>query len=191
MRKMCHTLRIITGLCLLTIVVAGKDVIRSERGPFSRSLTFGGYRFQIDASAGDTKRLLQIHAVRGNTLLTAFHLPIDRPVIDAHVADLDANHFPELYIFLSSDGSGSFGRVMAWQFLSQRKAEIRTEGWQLNDAAYMGHDSLWIEEGVLCRRFPVYRPGDANAQPSGGMRTIRYRLQVAGEQFLLKPEGKE
>ncbi|OIN56611.1 hypothetical protein BLX24_24120 [Arsenicibacter rosenii] len=154
-------------------------------------MTFGGYRFQVDASVTETKRLLQIRAVRGNTLLTAFHLPIDRPVLDAHVADLDDNHFPEIYLFLSSDGSGSLGRVIGWQFLSQRKAEIKAEGWQLNDGSYMGHDSLWIEAGVLCRRFPVYRPGDANAQPSGGVRTIRYQLQAAGEQFILKPAGNE
>ncbi len=35
-------------------------------------------------------------------------------------------------------------------------------------------------ESRLVRRFPVYLPGDTNAQPSGGTRQVSYRLE-AGE----------
>jgi hypothetical protein len=44
----------------------------------------------------------------------------------------------------------------------------------------MGHDELAVVENNLVRRFPVYREGDTNAAPAGGMRQIQYKL-VAGE----------
>jgi hypothetical protein len=52
---------------------------------------------------------------------------------------------------------------------------------------YMGHDQFAVVETTLMRRFPIYRPGDTNAKPTGGTRQISYKL-VAGEAgFLFKP----
>jgi len=54
----------------------------------------------------------------------------------------------------------------------------------------MGHDQFAVVETTLMRRFPVYRPGDSNAKPTGGTRQISYEL-VAGEAgFQLKPVGE-
>jgi hypothetical protein len=40
----------------------------------------------------------------------------------------------------------------------------------------MGHDEFAVVERTLARRFPVYRDGDTNARPTGGMRQLQYRL---------------
>lgn len=175
----------------LPIIVCLSAAFQSDFPPFLRLLSFSGYRFSINATATGPVRQLRIEASRGSTLLTSFSAVTDGPVVGAQVADLDQNHFPELYVFMCSDGSGSFGRVYGWQFLTQRKAEIKSINWKLTDAAYMGHDSLWVENTVLCRRFPLYRPGDSNAQPTGGTRTIRYRLEPAGTNFILKEASIE
>lgn len=45
---------------------------------------------------------------------------------------------------------------------------------------YMGHDEFAVVENRLVQRFPVYREGDTNANPTGGMRQVQYKL-VAGE----------
>ena len=45
---------------------------------------------------------------------------------------------------------------------------------------YMGHDEFAIVENTFVRRFPVYKPEDTNANPTGGMRQIQYKL-VDGE----------
>jgi hypothetical protein len=41
----------------------------------------------------------------------------------------------------------------------------------------MGHDQFAVVENRLVRRFPVYRDGDTNAAPSGGVRQLQYQLQ--------------
>jgi hypothetical protein len=42
-------------------------------------------------------------------------------------------------------------------------------------------------ETTLMRRFPVYRPGDSNAKPTGGTKQISYRLVSVGSDLQLKP----
>ena len=42
---------------------------------------------------------------------------------------------------------------------------------------YQGHDAFAIVERYLVRRFPIYRKGDTNAKPTGGLRQIHYRLR--------------
>ena len=41
---------------------------------------------------------------------------------------------------------------------------------------YMGHAEMAIVENSFCQRFPIYKDGDSNANPTGGMRQIQYKL---------------
>ena len=41
----------------------------------------------------------------------------------------------------------------------------------------MGHDEFAIIETSLARRFPIYKNGDTNNNPTGGMRQIQYKLK--------------
>lgn len=156
---------------------------------YDKALQFNVYRFSITTPDSGQVREMTVKAYRGESLLTNFRVRVDGAIVGAEVTDLDKNRFPELYVYSTSDGSGSFGRVYAWQFLPDRKADIAPVNWQLAaNEGYMGHDSLWVEPGILCRKYPVYEPGDANAQPSGGSRMKRYRLQPAGAAFQLVAE---
>ena len=154
---------------------------------FGKELHFNVYKFTVTAPDSGRVRDVVIKAYRGELLLTNFRIKVDGAITGAEVADLDGNRFPELYIYSTSVGSGSFGRVYAWQFLPERKADISSKNWLLtNSPGYMGHDSLWIEPGILCRKYPVYQPGDANADPSGGYKVMRYALKPAGLGFMLE-----
>jgi len=42
---------------------------------------------------------------------------------------------------------------------------------------YMGHDEFAIVETSLVRRFPIYKTGDSNSNPTGGTRQIQYKLK--------------
>ena len=44
----------------------------------------------------------------------------------------------------------------------------------------MGHDTFSTAEDTLVQSFPVYRPGDTNANPTGPTRQVQYAL-VEGE----------
>ncbi|MCK8490781.1 hypothetical protein M0L20_02890 [Spirosoma sp. RP8] len=152
---------------------------------YEKTLRFNVYTFKVSATDSGAMRDVSVKAYRGAALLTNFRMHIDGAVVGAEVADLDKNRFPELYLYSTSDGSGSFGRVYGWQFLPERKADIQPENWFKKLDGYMGHDSLWTERDVLCRKFPVYNAGDVNAKPTGGARMLRYRLRPAGQSFVL------
>ena len=155
--------------------------------PFVRSLTFADYTFRLvgGKALGVGNQFVEVEATRGSLLLTRFQVPTIGGVLSAEVADLDRNRFPELYIFTQATGSSSFGFVQGWQFLPQRRAAVTIAAWERPAPGYMGHDSLWTENGVLCRRFPQYNPGDANAYPTGGMKTARYQLVPDGQNYRL------
>ena len=161
-----------------------------KRAPeYSKTLQFNVYRFSVTAADTGRVREAVIKAYRGELLLTNFRVRLDGALTGAEVADLDNNRFPELYLYSTSDGSGSFGKVYAWQFLPERLANITLKNWQLPaDQGYMGHDSLWVEKSILCRKYPIYQAGDANALPSGGHRMMRYQLQAIGSGYVLKSE---
>lgn len=156
---------------------------------FSKSLRFNTYTFTVSATDRGAVRELRVKAYRGSLLLTNFRIRVDGTVGGAEVADLDNNRFPELYVYSASTGGNSFGRVYAWQFLPERKVGIVPVNWPLKtDGGYMGHDSLWIERTVLCREYPIYRPGDDMSNPSGGIRMMRYQLKPIGTGFALVAE---
>ena len=183
--------------CLLWLLIPGSvrypvDSHRPGGMPrsvlFEKSLRFNVYSFTVVATDTGGVRNVTVKAYRGELLLTNFQTRVDGAVVGTQVADLDNNRFPELYVYSTSNGSGSFGRVYAWQFLPERKADIRLTNWLDGAEGYMGHDSLWVERDILCRKYPVYRPGDANAEPTGGNRMTRYRLRPAGQSFALVAE---
>ncbi len=173
---------------ILLITLTAQTVRRTPAAvPFVRSLTFAGYAFKLVSgkALSVSGQFVEVEAVRGSLLLTRFRVPVVGDVVGAEVADLDHNRFPELYIFTQATGSGSLGFVQGWQFLPQRRAAVTVAGWERPAPGYMGHDSLWTENGVLCRRFPQYNPGDANAYPTGSMQRARYQLVPDGQHYRL------
>lgn len=104
--------------------------------------------------------------------------------INSETADLNTDGYPELFVYLQSEGSGSYGRLVGYS-VNGGKSVSQIYLPELSDdpeagEGYMGHDEMAVVENTFCRRFPVYREGDTNASPSGGMRQVQYKL-VDGE----------
>ena len=53
----------------------------------------------------------------------------------------------------------------------------------------MGHDEFAVGEGTLVGRFPVYREGDKNAEPTGGTRQLQYKLEAGEAGWALRKDG--
>ena len=110
------------------------------------------------------------------------------PLSKAFVADLDQNAFDEIYLITTSVGSGSYSQIHG--FSSNRDKSVTsiyippiTEKDLTKGAlyeGYMGHDSIFVDEGQLKRLFPIYLPEDPNCCPSGGQTTLLHEL-IAGE----------
>jgi hypothetical protein len=149
--------------------------------PLRSGLSLQGVRFQLSspnvASINELK-IVPTGLSRDNTPIVR---TIDGQVSGAEVADLDADGSPELYVYVHSAGSGSYGSLVGYAANKRRSlSEIAlppladTPG---ADRGYMGHDQFAVVENRLARRFPVYRDGDTNAAPSGGVRQLQYKLQ--------------
>jgi hypothetical protein len=114
---------------------------------------------------------------------------IEGTVSGAEIGDLDANGFPEVYVFVTSAGSGSYGSLVAY-VVNNGKSMTPIYLPPITDDAkaskgYMGHDEFAVLENVLGRRFPIYKEGDTNADPSGKTRQLQYKLKAGEASWLL------
>jgi hypothetical protein len=164
----------------------------STPATFDKTLELQGIRFHVkSANVGSTNTL---HIVPSGLEIDNSPIvkTIDGTVSGAEVADLNADGAPEIYVYVTSAGSGSYGSLAAYA-ANRRKSlsEICLPPLTDDKAAskgYMGHDEFAVLEGVLGRRFPIYRASDSNAQPTGGMRQIQYRLVPGEASWQLKLE---
>ena len=188
-------LPVLFGLAALTAVASAQPgsvqnttpqdcTIEELATPAGCHLAYGSLHFAVQASAGGSINQLRIKPsglTVDNSKITA---ELDGTAYDAELADLDGNRWPEIYVYVSSAGSGSYGSLAAYAVNNGKSItpiylpplEQSPEAFE----GYMGHDTFTVVEHRLVRRFPVYRQGDANAAPTGGTRQLQYRL-VPGE----------
>lgn len=156
----------------------------ASAAPYDQLLELDGIQFHVTStneSSINTLRIVPSGLEIDNSPIVR---TIDGTVTDAQVADLNSDGSPEIYVYVTSAGSGSYGSLVAYS-ANRRKSlsEIYLPPITQNVRAskgYMGHDEFGVSDAALVRRFPVYRETDINAQPTGGRRRIEYKL-VAGE----------
>jgi len=103
------------------------------------------------------------------------------------LSDLDGDGPPELIVATSSAGSGSYGWVHVYRRSGDSLASVEIEPLDVEQReGYMGHDAFEVEDGCLYRSFPVYRAGDSNSEPSGGV--ARYRYSLTDSRWIGEPE---
>jgi hypothetical protein len=151
---------------------------------FDRTLELYGVTFIVTCDNDSSLNQLSIVPAGLEIDNTAITQDVDGQVVGAEVADLDANGSPELYVYVRSAGSGSYGSLVAYA-ANNRKSLSGIYLPPVADNAtmakgYMGHDEFAVVENRLVQRFPIYLDGDTNAKPTGGTRQIHYKL-VAGE----------
>jgi hypothetical protein len=148
------------------------------------ALQYGSLGFRVSATNTGSLNQLSLQATGLENGGQSFALEIDGTAYKAELADLDANGWPEIYIYVSSAGSGSYGSLVAYavnagKSISPVFLPSIAENVTASDG-YMGHDEFAVVENRLVHRFPIYRDGDTNSAPTGGMRQLQYRL-VASE----------
>jgi len=160
---------------------------------FSRTLALHGVTFRISSPNRGSLNPLRIEpeglAVDNSPMVQ----DVNGTVVGAEVADLDADGSPEIYVYVQSAGSGSYGSLVAYG-ANDLKALSGIYVPEISDdrkaaAGYMGHDRFAVVGDRLVRRFPIYRDTDANAQPTGGTRQVSYRLDAGEAGWLLRIDG--
>ncbi|MFN7751840.1 MAG: PliI family lysozyme inhibitor of I-type lysozyme [Pseudomonadota bacterium] len=160
---------------------------------FERSLSSLGVDFHVRCANAGSLNTLHIE-LRGRAT-HAISLEVDGVVTGAEVADLDRDGQPELYVYVASAGSGSYGTMIGVTLGSDKRlVRLRLEDIEPESPllrGYQGRDRFEVAPDALLRRFPVYRPGDPNAAPGGGERTVRYRLGPApGSERVLRVDRR-
>jgi hypothetical protein len=157
---------------------------------FSETLTLHGISFKLSCPNEGSLNKLTItpKGLKGGD--TPIEREVDGTVYGADVADLNHDGSPEIYVYAASAGSGSYGSLIAY---SANKNVSLTEI-SLPDIAenkaynkgYMGHDEFSVVEGSLVRRFPIFREGEPNSKPTGGIRQLQYRLKAGEAGWILR-----
>ena len=170
-------------IAAVAIVFVVSVFTNAQTKAFTKTLKLRGVTFTVKSPNKSPDNKVTI-TTRGLTRNITLVREVNGRVTEAEVADLNVDRFPELYIYAKSDGSGSYGSLVAFssnknKSLSDISLPEITAG-SKESIGFMGHDDFGVVEGTLVRRFPVYKPGDSNAKPTGGMRQIQYKLR-AGE----------
>lgn len=116
--------------------------------------------------------------------------PLDKFFIE----DLDKDGFDELYLITRSVGSGSYAKIFGWasnRDLSSTPIYIRPlHDNDLKPGAefygYMGHDSIYVSNNTLYRNFPIYKEDDEQCCPTGGDKTLEYKLTRGEASWILE-----
>lgn len=183
-------MRFHTVKTVLAFVLAGA-ASAAWAEPFFAQLVLQGVTFQVESPNAGSINQVTVRAETAERNLGTMQAEADGTVTNVEVADLDANGFPEVYVYVNSAGSGSYGSLIA--YASNRNLSLSdiylppltddTESAQ----GYMGHDAFAVGEGSLLRRFPIYLEGDTNRNPTGGTRQVQYRLTAGEAGWILAP----
>ena len=158
-------------------------------GAFNRTLSLQGYSFQVKATGEGSQQQVTITTRGGKMPIKTITETVNGTVIGAEVADLNSNSLPEIYVYVQSAGSGSYGELVAYSVISgnQLSPIVLQELTGAPAKGYQGHDEFSVVEGCLVRRFPIYKPGDSNAKATGGLRQICYKLRNGEASWILRP----
>jgi hypothetical protein len=157
---------------------------------FFAQMALQGVTFQVESPNESSINSVTLRAETSDASLGSIDTEADGTITNVQVADLDVDGYPEIYIYVNSAGSGSYGSLIA--YASNRNLSLSEiylppieEG---SDEAkgYMGHDEFSVMENTFVRRFPIYQEGDPNSAPSGGTRQVQYKLATGEAGWVLR-----
>jgi hypothetical protein len=176
----CHSLAMKSSSAVFILSILMAFPLRA--GTFAQKFEENGISYTItspNAAEGNTVTITPKGLKASNAPITKM---VEGLVTKAEIADLNADGAPELFIYSTSAGSGSYGNAYVWASNSKKSlTEVFIMPPREKDlSGYMGHDEFAVIENSFARRFPVYKPDDSNASATGGWRQFQYKL-VPGE----------
>lgn len=180
-----------TRLTMVTVlVVVCSALVQAE--PFLAQMVLHGVTFQVESPNDSSINPVVVRATMAEGSLGQVQAQADGTITKVEIEDLNADGYPEIYVYVTSAGSGSYGSLIAYAS-NQNKSLGEIYLPSIEDTpeisqGYMGHDEFALGEGALVRRFPVYRFGDTNAGPTGGTRQIQYKLEAGEAGWVLRQD---
>jgi len=106
------------------------------------------------------------------------------------IDDLNDDGYLDLAIFIYGGANGDIGTVIGISSVTNKSLvpiflpDIYTDP-KIRDG-YKGHDEFSLMVGTLMRKFPLYLPNDAPDKPTGGKRTIQYKVMSEQGRLMFK-----
>ena len=152
-----------------------------DQRPFQKILSSPKISYEVSATGSGSIQQLIVQPIGLTETNDKITLEIDGQVTNAEIADLNSDGYPELLVYTTSAGSGSYGNVIGFspnngKSLSQIYFPNVADNSKAN-SGYMGHDEFAVVENALVQKFPIYKKDDTNSNPTGGIRQIQYKLK--------------
>ena len=167
-----------------------QDRSGSASNGFDKVLKLEGITFHVQATNEGSLNQLTITPSGLSIANDVIKQEIDGSVTGVEIADLNSDGSPEIYVYVNSAGSGTYGTLIAYSANNKKSLSgiylAPLEDDKKNSVGYMGHDEFAVVESSFVRRFPVYKEGDANCCPKGGMRQLQYKLKMGEASWQLK-----
>ncbi|MFN9729781.1 MAG: PliI family lysozyme inhibitor of I-type lysozyme [Pseudomonadota bacterium] len=160
--------------------------------PFFAQMVLQDVTFQVESPNDSSINPMVVRASTAEGIFGQMEAEADGTITSVEIEDLNADGYPEIYVYVTSAGSGSYGSVFVYASNKNKSlSEIRLPSIEDDpkvSQGYMGHDKFAVGEGAFLRRFPVYRKGDTNAHPTGGVRQIQYKLESGESGLVLRQD---
>ncbi len=186
MRNQLNNIAPLKALLLGAVVVLSPLTASADNSAkgFDQVFKLHGITFHVTSTNEGSLNQLEITPSGLEVDNSVIKREIDGTLTGADVGDANGDGSPEIYIYVTSAGSGSYGQLIAYSANNKKSlTEIYLpplEDNPDNARGYMGHDKFSLVENTMVRRFPIYLQGDSNAAPTGGTRQLQYKL-TAGE----------
>lgn len=165
-------------------LLSAAEISQNNTTAFEKYLSMDGIGYHVQATNQGSLNTLTVTPQGLSVSNQPESTEIDGSVTDAKIADINHDGAPEVYIFITSAGSGSYGSLVAYSSNQNRSMSMiylpELDPKAKEAQGYMGHDEFLVTKDNLIRRFPVYLDKDPNCCPTGGRRELIYTL-VPGE----------
>jgi hypothetical protein len=157
--------------------IVSKEIKTEVTPAFTKELSLNTISFKISVTGNKLTIIPSGLSIDNNPIVRE----IEGTVTNAEIGDLNSDTFPELFIYTTSEGSGSYGKAYGFSVNNGKSVSDITIPNVADDPklskGYMGHDDFAIVEGILAQRFKTYNEGDTNSNPTGKTRQIQYKLR--------------
>jgi hypothetical protein len=177
-------------LVTATLATVFSTAVTAE--PFFAQMVLQDVTFQVESPNDGSINQVVVRASTAEGSFGQMQAEADGTITGVQIEDLNEDGYPEIYVYVTSAGSGSYGSLIAYASNGNKSlSEIYLPSIQDNpelSQGYMGHDEFAVGEGTFVRRFPVYREGDTNAKPTVGARQIQYKLAPGESGLVLRQD---
>ncbi len=171
---------------------SNNDKAGFQAQPFFAQMVLEDVTFQVESPNDSSINRVTVRGEGPEGPIGQMEAEADGTITNVEIEDLNADGYPEIYVYVTSAGSGSYGSLIAYAS-NQNKSLSQIYLPSIEDdpaisQGYMGHDEFAVGEGAFLRRFPIYKDGDTNAQPTGGTRQIQYKLEAGEAGWILRQD---